>query len=132
MDVEELRSVVPIAQSRHYGPVWLTLLSLEDYHDAFLLRAVLSTRPTGREMPGYPASVLGSEVPFTGQDDRGNRYSGKVWRLGGIDKTLEWIVRFTPPLDPVAVMLDLVLPEPAYIWSFSVRLDHRVPHRVHS
>jgi hypothetical protein len=88
----ELKRVIPIAKSQPCGSATLTLLSLEEYLEGYIVtaRLILGERKiVARQSP---------HLVFRTTDDQGNRYEG--WCVGGGSKNeLRAECKFTPSLD---------------------------------
>jgi Clp amino terminal domain, pathogenicity island component len=109
---ETLRRVVPIAQTLADQGYYLTVLSLEDYTDGFLVRAILRTehQPDGIAAP--PGSHI--RIPkfgMTASDDRGAYYVHQLRALSGTDRKWDFQWAFTPALRMQARLLKLDINE---------------------
>jgi Clp amino terminal domain, pathogenicity island component len=89
--LEDLRRVVPVAESRSAHGHTLTVLSLEDYADGFLVRTHLRTEAQPVRDRGFPEwppkSHIGPRLIVTTADDRGRSYMPSAfsqhWSWGG-------------------------------------------------
>jgi len=131
--LEELRRVVPIAETRAGAGHTLTLRSLEDYADGFLIRMRFRTEAQpvlDRGIPDWPPTfTIMPELVFTAIDDKGGRYSpGPAslygsWGGGGPHQPFgegEFNPRFSPSLSLDAQLLRLEAIELRW-----VRREHR-------
>jgi len=118
--LEELRRVVPIAETHAGSGHTLTLRSLEDYADGFLLRIHFRTEAQpvlDRGIPDWPPTfTIMPELVFTATDDQGGEYTpGPAslhgsWGGGGPHRPFaegEFNPRFSPTLSQDAQLLRL-------------------------
>lgn len=126
--MNDLESVMPIAQMQRSAGGTLALLSLERYADGFLLHSLLfdperseaSLRP--RPSPDRPHRP---HLVFTISDDRGNRYDAWPAGFSGHGGRWRFMTPFAPVIDPQAREMRVTVPPP--VWE---RFDDRHPEHV--